>query len=296
VTHECSTGCGREARDAFVCWQCGRRLREALESLLDGPHPVWPDEVLPGLLVNLDETLAQQTALERSSTATPDPEPYDRHAVAGASRRPIPLDLRASDASTHLRGILVGWVRVLLEETTGGLTTGHTASRAGLTGTPEGDGTPADTPSALVAFLRDRVDVLRNHEAGSEAVGEILDAVSRIRRVVDRAEDWWYAGRCRCGDDLYAKLYASVIECDCGASYDVHARRAELLASVEDVLAPATEIARALTTLDTPVSRSSIAGYAHRGRLVEKGRDRRDRPLYRVGDVRALIGERARAS
>lgn len=137
-----------------------------------------------------------------------------------------------------------------------------------------------------------------------ECVGLLTDMRTRIAeatRVIDRPPDQWYIGQCTaqldngvCTRDLYAREGASSVRCPgCRTEHDVSQRRAVLLEAVENVLATATEIARAVHLLPTPVTRATIYSYAHRGRLVQKGTSTRGEPLYRVGDVLDLVRQQA---
>lgn len=259
---DCQTGCGRPAGDAFVCRACGDTLAADLAAV-------------PDLAADLDVTLTRQgrTGLPVGNTS-------------GSPRKPLPFDERASAVLTDLRAILVGWVRLCVEEgVTGRLQARQDASQPFAVG----DSLPMDTFRGLAAFLAARVEALRFHPAGSEAVHEIGQVVARGRRVVDVPEARWYAGPCACGRDLYARVRASAITCQCGQTYDVQARRDELLGQVEDRLATATEISRAVTTLGHQVTPAAIRGYVHRGRLQRRTNDQQGRPLYRVGDVLTLV-------
>jgi hypothetical protein len=164
---------------------------------------------------------------------------------------------------------------------------------------------PVDSPAEMAAWLRDHVEDIRHHAAAGELVEELRAIVDQVRRVVDCPADRWYAGRCGyvrgegqepCGADLYVKAGSVVFTCPgCGASYSAVERRDYLRAAARDTLATATEIAGALTTLGRPVTAASIRGYAHRGRLEQRGEmpdPRREDvtwPLYRFGDVLELL-------
>lgn len=114
---------------------------------------------------------------------------------------------------------------------------------------------------------------------------------------MDRAPDLLYVGPClaevgtvdvprECGADMYVEIDAPVVTCPaCRLEYDVAERRDWLLLEAKDVLAHAEWIGRAVTALGVPVSPSMIRGWKARGRLIVRGVDREDRPLYRVGDV-----------
>lgn len=160
-------------------------------------------------------------------------------------------------------------------------------------------------PQHVAAWLLGRLEQLRHHAYAETMHHEILTPVEKARWLIDRAPDRWYAGPCVvCTRDLYAETGHSQIQCeDCGASYDVHARRAKLLKAAADHLANAATIARAVTWLgEEPVTPKRIGMWAHRKRLVARGHEpypsgtdpTRTRPLYRVGDVLELLGQEAR--
>lgn len=157
------------------------------------------------------------------------------------------------------------------------------------TGTP-----PPDTAPAMAAWLLPRLpDVI-----GLPWAVTLLDVrriADRGARIVDAPAERTYAGPCdTCGTDLYAQEGRGTVTCpDCRTMYDLATRRAWLLDVVDDRLATATEIARALTSLELPVSSERIRQWRHRDRLDERGSDRRGRPLYRVGDVVDLLVEYA---
>lgn len=260
--NECTAGCGRAVSDEYVCRVCGDQLVEHLAAV-------------PELAAELDVTLTRQgrTGLPVGSTS-------------GSPSKPLPFDERASAVLGDLRAILVGWVRLCVEEH---LAPGRARPSEAISGSAWGDSLPEDTFEALAAFLTVRVEALRHHPAGEEAVDEITAVVRRARNVVDVAEARWYAGRCACGMDLYARASAAGIVCPgCATTYDVAERRAALLRSVEDVLATTTEISRAVTSFAHELTPGAIRAYVQRGRLVAKG-TRGGKPVYRVGDVLELV-------
>lgn len=237
--------------------------------------------------------LDQVTWLERELTTV-----LARQAVYGdrAGRRPstdhpLPYDPRASEAAWVLRDTLTNVARAIAPEPT------PERPQTAADGPSPSDWTDslgADLSAARIArSLSERIDTIRRHPEAYLLADEVHAAVTQARRVIDRPPAKWYAGRCPCETDLYARPGAASVRCTgCGTTYDVAARRAELLATVEDRLATATEIARALTALATPITPAAIRGYAHRGRLTPRGTTVDGRPLYRVGDVIDLITER----
>ena len=131
---------------------------------------------------------------------------------------------------------------------------------------------------------------------------ELRILVPQAETAIDRPPDQWYAGQCKaavrrtadnpdgvCTNDIYANAASAVIQCsECKTTHDIQARRALLLAAVDDVLATATEIARAVHLHQTPLTAAMIWKWAHRGRLVKRAKTAAGDPLYRMGDVLAL--------
>lgn len=157
-------------------------------------------------------------------------------------------------------------------------------------------GAPKDVRVARLgyvsAWLAGNVDNLRTLPAACEWEEAISHAVERAMTVCDRPPDQWYAGTCdECGRDLYPSVEAQVVECKCGHTWSVAARRAELLYKVRDAVAPSTAIVRALSTLGTrPVTADLLRKWRHRG-LLEVRRLTKNPATnwYRVGDVLDLL-------
>lgn len=256
--------CGKPTRDTnTVCEHCLDQLARAL-----GEVP-WTTE-------QLEISVTRQKGI-------------DYRTVGGSkggkkpAERPAPANWGASEARTHLHGLLVSWVRLCDADKVR-----HSS--------PD-DTLPADNLIALSRWLLWRVDGLALHEAGSDAVDEITDAVAQCHRVIDRPADRWFAGPCNeehdgveCGTDLYAKATSGDVKCrSCAAVYDVDSRRAWLLAAAEDRLASAKDLARSVSWLGaTPLTADRVRQWASRGRIVAKGHDGAS-PLYRVGDAIDLM-------
>lgn len=279
--------CGRPSRDATICAGCGFELDAAIAEICE-PH---------GLAYDLDIALTRQARLGDRNGSRP-------------TETSVPYDKRASDAGKHLKGVLVGWARLVAEELgiysdTNRRGIGPTCRRCdhascrAIPAIPQ----PPDNLAGLATWLRPRVGWMRHHPAGAEAHDEILDAVKRARRVCDRPAEKIYAGPCDCGEDLYARLGAPYVTCrgeahDQPILWEVEARRVWLLESARDVLATTTEISRALTRYSKDVSPSAIRGYVKRDRLVAKGErsvpGRKDPlPLYKLGDVLDILARQA---
>jgi hypothetical protein len=251
-------GCGRPCRDATICTTCAYRLDDAIAEICGDQ----------GLGTELDVAFSKQARIVRPAPKRGLLADVDERQYPGTLRpQPLPYDERAADAAEQLHAVLGGWARVIVDET--------------------GADLPADTVTAIATWLRPRVGWLRHHPAGQEAHDEITAAVRAARSAVDRPAERIYAGPCdQCSEDLYGRAGGRIVECGgCDAVYEIEARRAWLLQSAEDVLATATEIARALTRLGQPVTAAQIRGYAHRGRIVSHGKDRLGHPRYRLGAV-----------
>jgi hypothetical protein len=159
------------------------------------------------------------------------------------------------------------------------------------------------TEVGMARVLIGRMDRLRMHPDAGLWLVQLEQAVERATAAIDRPAEKWYAGMCGgvafmasgltgvCAAELYAKHDQMVITCPrCGAVYDVAERRAYLLSQVEDVLATATEVGRALTQYAgesvTPVR---VRVLKHRGKIVAHGVNNKGEPMYRIGDVLKAI-------
>lgn len=144
-------------------------------------------------------------------------------------------------------------------------------------------------------WLTSRLDWLRHHPAADEHLTTI-DVCARVMRgVVNQGRDpGRYAGPCStvgpdgrtCGEDVTARTGSNVAVCSkCGSEYDVDEQQRWMLGEIEDYLATSVEIAGVLLRLGFPIGYSTIAAYAAKGRIVQRGHDEQDRPVYRIGDV-----------
>ena len=119
------------------------------------------------------------------------------------------------------------------------------------------------------------------------------------RAAIDHPPEMIYVGRCECTADLYVRVEESTKTCNCGRQYDVAERRAAMLSMVEDRLATATEIARAVAAYSDashPLSQERLRQWVRRGLLVNRGRGAHGDNLYRVGDVLDLVRRHAERS
>lgn len=248
--------CGQPAPEsAYICEQCIDDLWRALRKV-------------PAYVSELEVTLTRQRRFETQTSSA-------RSAVDE-----LPYNVAASLALDRLRDTLTLLVRSCLAS--------HVPSSDYL------DRSPGKTPASMSAWLLWRVDGIAAQPWARRAL-DVERALQRAERVIDRPAERSYAGPCdRCGRDLYARKGKTSVSCvDCELTYDLSARRAWLLNLVDDRLATASEIARALTSFELPVTAERIWQWRHRERIEVRGHDARQRPLYRVGDVVALLNEQA---
>jgi hypothetical protein len=253
--HPCAAdGCNYPAQDGTICFHCVGDLERDLGEVA-------------AYRAELETSLARQSAIgEREG--------------GRSAEKPLPIDMRASEALSVLRSTLVAWSRLVVEE--------------------DDAPWPDDTLDAMASLLMSRVGWLRVHPAGHEAVDELRAAMSLARRVVDRPADRWFAGPCsECKEPLYARPNAAQVSCRaCELVYDVAERREWLREATESYLATAREISGLCQVMfGELVTASMIRGYAHRGTIAPHGVKRDDRgrdvPLYRMGDVFAAAARAA---
>lgn len=149
----------------------------------------------------------------------------------------------------------------------------------------------------VAAWLRANVDLIRVSEDAGYWTGRITAAVVRASEVCDRPPDQWYAGTCPdCARDLYPSTDDEYVKCPCGKTWRVDERRTELLKAARNVEAPGPVIARALTSLDAPVTQELLRKWRHKGKLKARGMTEGPHPAnkYRVGDVLDLITKEER--
>ena len=203
-----------------------------------------------------------------------------RYAAAEFRRgeRALPYNPAASELGTALRGILNTWCRLIAEE--------------------RGKDLPEDTPPAVAGWLLNHVTWLRHHLAGAEAVEELTNAISQVRRAVDRPAERIYAGPCAdCGGDMYGKPGASSVECrPCGLEYDVAGRVEWMRSQVYGRLVTAREGAALLSRFGMPTQQKTIDKWHERKRVPDHETDTEGRWLYLFDDLVRLAAESTPAS
>lgn len=242
---------------------------------------------LAAYAVELEIALAKQSRIEASTTSRPEaPElldPRDQPWL-GVAVQALAYDDRASDALHRLTNTVTTWARIL----------------------DLGDLPAHPTPERLARWLLARTERIRSHEAGGQIANDMHREARQAAAAVDRPAERMYAGPCDvedadgipCPGELYAEDGQPSIVCrECGITHDVLERRGVLLKAAEDVLARASMIAIAVTSLGEPVTPQRIYNWRDRGRLMPKGRDvakdgeTEGEYVYRVGDVLDLLAE-----
>lgn len=246
--------CGQPTGEAsYICSSCTNQLWNTLDAI-------------PDLVLDLDLTRTRQRRYSTSSTT-----------AAGDA---LPWQEAASRSLADLRRILYATVDRCIG--------------AQITSTEQIETTPRPAARDLghvAAWLQVRVDPIAGKPWAPEA-RKLIAAHQRAIRVIDRPPEHTYAGPCQvCGADLYTLPDQPMVRCaTCGTTEDVAGRRSYLLAAVDDHLATATEIARALTSLAMPVTSERIRQWKHRERLQARATEpHTGHPLYRVGDVIDLL-------
>lgn len=287
TAHECPRDARPIVGSAYVCEACSGWLERSLGDVTALADAV-PTAYAKGI---------------RSDRHGPREDDPDETMPLTAKVQPLPYDQGVSNALRDLHAVLVSWVRLASEEqpVREGPTC-HACLHLSCSGIRKMR-TPANTASALARWLLGHVSFLTHHEAALEAVEEIAQAVGRLRASLDVAPEEVYAGPCtallgdmtshddECGEDLYARLGASVVACRaCSSEYDVAERRVWLLAAAEDHLATLPEIERAIPRLaEATIGTSTLRQWKRRQRLIPHGIRANGQELYRIGDVLDLM-------
>ena len=258
TTNECA--CGKPTRDQrYVCDGCADSLSQAL-----GDVP-WLDE-------ELETTITKRKGIDYRRVGG---------GKGGKREQPSPPEWTASNARTHLKGVLVAWVRFCADEDVR-----HSSPHRGL---------PADDLPAISRWLMWRVDGLSLHDIGAAAVDEITSAVAHCHRLIDRPADRQFLGNCDTCDEgrLYARPGGAMARCNtCGDMVDAEGLRERLLAELDDRLCTAAEIAHLSTYLglraDREQVRKRINQWHKRERITAEHAFSPD-PVFRFGIVRRLL-------
>lgn len=275
--HQCATRCGRPAPETGLCLTCLTALRADLRTVCDRVTDSHGNPVR----TLADELLVTLTRSNRTTNAR----------VGGRSATtPLPWHEAAGDTVRRLRSVLGTWASRLHL-----LYSPKLPDPTDPTGwfQPPPDFT-ADVESLAAWLLRHPSWMAQHPDAGVLYI-EITSVVSDAWRIIDRSPDRWYAGPCSvkdCAGQVFGDPHAHAGACTaCGCTYDMAQRRAFLLDAARDYVLTAAELSRALPVLlGITIGRKTITTWANRGMLEAVDHDdRRGWPLYRMGDVEALV-------
>jgi hypothetical protein len=302
VTNECR--CGKPTSGAAICEKCDTTMGYAVANIA-----AYYEDL--GTVATKRARYGTQGAT-KGSIGKAQPLPVDLRFVSGP---PIAAHRGASIApGTQLRwdtwNTVVAWCRTLMEEQpelhgptcrTCLHVSCHVTKRRRW---------PHNTLRSMCLYLDRQHSWIAGQDWAPDMLDEMLDLERRLKRMIDRPADRWYAGKCSvpdedgadCPTELYALEDRGWIDCPtCGIRHDVAERRDVLLDEAKDYLVTATEAAGALLawtdydgTEDKLVDR--IRKWRDRGRLDVAdvtSLHGRDRHLYRLGDIQALMIEAA---
>lgn len=232
------------------------------------------------LLAELDVTITRQSR----TTA-------GKHG-ARSTTRPLPWNEHASNCSHDLACTINAWAldTSQLDED----------DRDPLAAHPN-----HDTP-AVTAWLLRNLSTLRQHTDAGDAYDQIIDAIVRARRAVDRPLDMTTYGPCGadlddgtiCAETLYAPPGREQLTCRCGARHSAQARREWMLNHCRSLKGTASQIASWVRIFGIEATTDRVRAMAARGRFEQAGeRPRTDTskpgyPLYRLRDVVVAMGNR----
>jgi hypothetical protein len=149
-------------------------------------------------------------------------------------------------------------------------------------------------PYTHATYLRTVLRIVVNHPLAGATLTRLLASAGRARIAIDRPGGSQYIGICShegCDVDLYATENAATVTCwKCRQVHDVASRRRVLIRALDDALATATEIGRAVQVAGNAVKPATIWQWRRRGRIEVRGVTAQGAPLYRIGDVLALAG------
>lgn len=208
--------------------------------------------------------------------------PAAANIVGNPDEAPVPFSDHATRTANAIVSTVGSWVRVLAHD--------------------EQDlDELRPTMAGWCAWLVDRVDRIRFHEAAGQIADELGGCCSRARRAVDLPPELMLVQRCAtCGHGIFATKDEKAVVCQhCRRAgvkplpeIDVEKARGQLDGMVEHQWATVSKCALVLAAYGLPVREDTIKNWARPergGRLQVRGLDSAGRRLYRVGDVADLV-------
>lgn len=302
MTETAKCDCGRPSSGAWLCTSCATTLAYAIANVA-----AYHDD--------LDTVAARETRYG-------DGQPTGGGRTIGKTQ-PLPIDMRfaGSEKGTRLRdetrASIVGWVRILTEEQNPHAGPTCDVVRPRRRGHRQAPATtcehlscrtirrtclPADTVRSMCHYLDRQHAIIEWSQWAPEMLRDLLSLERRLRRMVDRPPDTWFAGVCSCKERLHATPGRPTVTCRaCGLQYDVAQCRTALLKEAQEYLVTASEAAWALLVwTDYAGSERKLVDLIRKWRDRERVQTRgtalvsgRDRDLYRLGDLQALVIEHA---
>lgn len=197
----------------------------------------------------------------------------------------VEADVVLEDAAAETTTMLVGWVRVLVDD------------RPQLAW-------PGDSVTTMVAFVARNLRTIVTLEWAGAMLKDLLTTERRLHRIVSRSQGYWYAGVCAgrtgdgpedwCPQDLFVSPGDTYVRCKtCGTWWSVAQRRAQVIEQARDALLPVAVIARAAVSLlaGEPSQQrleARLRKWVERGQLEDYGvrvLEGRPRRVYRLGEV-----------
>jgi hypothetical protein len=165
-----------------------------------------------------------------------------RYGTAGGSdRRPLPVDLQASERAAEIGNTVATWAREVAESrglpvpsparAAGPVCQARSWSRGGWTCGHGSCGSIRHRPAGVAVaatWLLEHLEWLRHQRQAAEAYDELNDAANRLKSLVGGPLPRWYAGQCWEVVPFCAYHQAPAISCDCPALDPTDLRRCEV--------------------------------------------------------------------
>lgn len=172
---------------------------------------------------------------------------------------PLPYNQRASEAGGNLKAVLVGWARLISEETDTLLLC-------------------RDTSPSIASWLLHHLDWLVRYVAAPDAYSEIVGAVNNIRATIDLDPNREYLGICgsvfegiECADEVWlidGDDRPAWVNCrTCGTTWEVIPRRIDQLAKALEYSADRVTLSKAFTHKGIALERTRLDSWVKRGHL-----------------------------
>lgn len=225
-------------------------------------------DTIPGIVDDLAITLTRQDRVS-----------VERSGKQGKARStPLPFHVGASQSLDALTNVLGTWIRHVHEERGLALTLSHETG-----------------PAALSVWLRRNINALAATEGADEALADIRDARDEARRCVDIPSGPVFQGVCEaCTGDLKARSDDKFVVCTmCGLRIEKVVNDSRIAGEIDARLFTTSELViliRARFDLDmSPRKIAWMTDPRRKHQLLQRGINSEGKPMYRAGDVFALL-------